>query len=460
MLKVTIPNNNLQERTYVLEVLLGEFLQLDYKLQVNADYIHYEISLDNSSRVIIEDHFFSKYAEDLTYLNEKHLPVSIQFAQNQFLPEKDIPVIYGSDYLAITEKGEGNKEIICGIDVFASAFFMLTRWEEYVNKEKDKLQRFSGRSSIAYKNNFLHRPVVNEYASMLRQMLVFLGHPVPPPSRKFSAYITHDVDNPLKWYSLVRTIRVLTGDLIKRGSIKLFLSDMVDWFRTITGMKKDPFDTFDYLMTFSERLKTRSYFFFISEDKSSRTSKSYKITHPFIKKLIAEINDRGHHIGFHPGLSTFNNPERWMKQLNHLKDNVPQKILTGRQHYLQFEIPYTLQIWNDAGMLWDSSVSYDDEVGFRAGSCYAYSVFNFHTRKKLKLKERPLIIMDKALVLDHKEASADQLIEYSKTLIHNTRKYNGDFVFLWHNHSFNLPEWEEYKIVHTTIMENLKTDDD
>jgi hypothetical protein len=42
----------------------------------------------------------------------------------------------------------------------------------------------------------------------------------------------------------------------------------------------------------------------------------------------------------------------------------------------------------------DSTCGYADKEGFRCGTGDEYSVFNILTRKKLKLKERPLIFMD------------------------------------------------------------------
>mgnify|MGYP000971870045 CR=1 FL=1 len=51
-------------------------------------------------------------------------------------------------------KNQELKTIICEADVFASCFFMLTRWEEYVNKNRDKHDRFSANESLAYKQGF------------------------------------------------------------------------------------------------------------------------------------------------------------------------------------------------------------------------------------------------------------------------------------------------------------------
>lgn len=54
-----------------------------------------------------------------------------------------------------------------GLDIFGSAFFMLTRYEEVVKSVKDEHERFQARASLAYQEGFLERPIVNEYLEIL-----------------------------------------------------------------------------------------------------------------------------------------------------------------------------------------------------------------------------------------------------------------------------------------------------
>ena len=131
MIKITIPNNFLPERRYIIDILFSEFLGLEYEI-IPRNTKEYEIILENDKKLIIKDSFFSNFEDGLDYLDRKNISEKIKFLKNQFIIEKNIPVIYGDDEFRIQEN-----EIICGIDIFASSFFMLTRWEEYVNKTKD-----------------------------------------------------------------------------------------------------------------------------------------------------------------------------------------------------------------------------------------------------------------------------------------------------------------------------------
>jgi hypothetical protein len=81
-------------------------------------------------------------------------------------------------------------------------------------------------------------------------------------------------------------------------------------------------------------------------------------------------------------------------------------------------------------MVVDSTCGYADKEGFRCGTGDEFSVFNILTRKKLRLKERPLIAMDCSLFGYAKYG-------YSAALnkIHVMKTSGNDFTVLWHNSS-------------------------
>ena len=56
MIKIKIPNNNLNERKYIIDVLFGEFLGLEYEIKVE-NRKDYEIVLENGNTIIFEDSF-------------------------------------------------------------------------------------------------------------------------------------------------------------------------------------------------------------------------------------------------------------------------------------------------------------------------------------------------------------------------------------------------------------------
>ncbi len=101
-------------------------------------------------------------------------------------------------------------------------------------------------------------------------------------------------------------------------------------------------------------------------------------------------------------------------------------------------------------MSWDSTLSYADKEGFRCGTCYEYSVFDILNREKLKLKERPLIIMEGTLV-NYQNFTPEEMEERIKNLADKVKQYNGQFVFLWHNSSFG-GSWKKFEYIYEKVI--------
>lgn len=139
MLHVSIPNNNLPEREYIIEVMLTGFLGLPYSLTPGPDPTAYHLCFDGAE-LVIRDHFFSRYPSPLSYLVKEAIPLRAGFLKNRCTIDKDIPVIYGND-----EFHHEGQNLVCGIDLFGSSFFMLARWEEAVLRVRDIHNRFPGR---------------------------------------------------------------------------------------------------------------------------------------------------------------------------------------------------------------------------------------------------------------------------------------------------------------------------
>ena len=447
MIKITIPNNNLIERKYILDIFFDEFLGLNYNIAMdNVD--NWELELENGNKLIFEDHFFNEFPNELEYLTLSNIPSNVDFINNKLISEDDMPIIYGNSEMKI----ENLKLIICGIDIFASSFFMLTRWEEYVNKNRDSHERFPAYESLAFKCNFLDRPIVNEYIEMLKNMIFSLDNNSKFKIQNYQLILTHDVDSPLKYTNFKSGIKEILGDIIKRKDIKKAFSNIWEKSKVHAGLQPDPFDTFDYLMDISEQAGVKSHFFFMGEGVTEFDN-MYHSGDNFIKTLIEKIKKRGHYIGIHPTYNAYNDGVRFVIEKEELEKNLSENITFGREHFLRFEVPTTWQIWEDNGMIWDSTLSFADKEGFRCGVCYEYSVFNILTREKLKLKEKPLIVMEGSFATYQPNIKPEEMKEKIKYLIKKVKKYDGEFVFLWHNSSFNTPMWNKYKNIYQGVLE-------
>lgn len=436
MLHIAANDRSQPEKQYCFHVLFHELLGLEYRV-VFSEEKNYRVQLPNGTEILIEEHFWNQFSAPVNWeqVPESTVPQTAETFSSPF-DGSPLTVIFGRNHFVV-----GEKRIVCGLDIFASAFFMLTRWEESVAKERDKHGRFPGKKSLAFKAGFLDRPVVNEYAELLWQMFARLGWEPPRPPLQYKLSMTCDVDHPLLWWSASDRLKTLGGSIFKRGDLR----EANFWLQHHFFQKQDPYDVFDEWLDLFEKNDLTGHFNFLG--KRPPTSDCwYPLEHPFVKKLIEKIAERGHIVGFHPSYEAFENQSVFEKELASLRALSPTTIVTGRQHYLRFEAPHTWQVWEETGMEWDSSLGYPEAEGFRCGICQDFPVFNFLTRKMLHLREKPLIAMDVTLAI-YQQYTPETAFEKLQNLRREVERHRGEFVLLWHNSSWNTYFWAEWREV-------------
>ncbi|MBC90666.1 MAG: hypothetical protein CMC67_00685 [Flavobacteriaceae bacterium] len=56
-------------------------------------------------------------------------------------------------------------------DIFAASFYLLSRYEEYLPHIKDHIGRYEYKNSVAFKNNFLEKPLVDIWVNELKVVI-------------------------------------------------------------------------------------------------------------------------------------------------------------------------------------------------------------------------------------------------------------------------------------------------
>ena len=432
------------EKAYVWRVLLKEFLGVEYQLTYDDSVTGYKIQLENNALLSFKDAFFGQHSED-AYAHEDHIPSAVEQLNHALSDNKAVPIIYGTPQLLIEET-----QITCGLDIVASCFFMLTRWEEHAVRQRDEHGRFPLRASLAHRMGFYQQPVVNQYVELLWNMLTHLDPSLTRKKRTFRVIPTHDVDRMRRWRGFKKSLEVPYRNFVIEKNSARGISNLRDIMQVRLGLKDDPYDTFDYLMRASEKFGLQSRFFFMAGGET-KYDNHYKLGHLAVQDLLETIKSRGHQIGFHPSYNSYNRPLLWRQERDALAALAPRKITKGRQHYLRFEVPTTWQIWEDAGMSVDSSMCYPEAPGFRCGTCYAFPVFNFLTRYTMSLYESPLICME-ASVIEYMHLSPEAAEEEIRRVYEETQRYQGKFVLLWHNSSLFTEEHAPYRRLYEKIL--------
>lgn len=351
------------------------------------------------------------------------------------LVDVQVPVIYGARLDNGSFFEESESECTLGVDIFGSVFFQLARYEEIAVRERDEHARFPARASLAQQEDFLSRPLADEYVEILFAAIKRLWPESTRRSRIFTEQISHDVDSHLyRAASAPDALRTAMGDLVRRRDPVLATSRIRSSFG---HADHNPYNTFELIMDLSEQRGVRSSFNFIAGTTAPGQDGSYDISDPWIGDLIKRIDRRGHEIGLHPSYNTFDDPELIAAELSTLAQTceslgIDQRPVGGRQHYLRFESPTTWRGWEQAGLLYDSTLGFPRDSGFRCGTCVAYPVFDVLERRVLQLRERPLIVMEMA-VLDRDGLDEQQAALEFKRLRERCRLFGGEFTLLWHN---------------------------
>lgn len=386
-----------------------------------------------------------------TYMKKESLPEIP-------LPKYDgLPVIYtGSEGREPFLKRE-QARISTNIDIPASTFFMITRYEEYLIEDRDGLGRFPASSSLAFREGFLSYPIVNRYLDLFMGLVNSLG--VRPErrqrwrGRKFAVCLTHDVDR-IRKYMRRRVVEGVVQEAF-RGRFGAAVHLVLDSLAVARGIRQDPHWTFDFIMNLEERLGMRSSFF-VRTDYDTSAEQVYSILEAGPSQLVKYIASRGHEIGLHGGIQSCSDTLRMMEERRRLSRLTGQASLGVRQHRLLWQNPATWRAMVDAGFLYDSTLAFPDGNGFRCGVCLPYRVFDLQRGCMLPLWEIPLTATDANLMAGRKEGEEGRALEDVKALISTVRDSGGVFVLLWHNTSLETASWRR---TYAEVVEHIASRD-
>ncbi len=449
----------LAERRYITDLLLGEILGLDFEIQP-VPRSEYCIGAVDGKELTISDVLFRMTKSD--WLTTKVLPKQPLKSWNlnetgakPRITSTTIPIIYGENPTNPNFFDVGNDRIQLGLDVFGSAFFMLTRLEEIIKNERDDHDRFPAKASLAFQAGFLDRPIINEYVEILWWCLRQLWPNLQRKKRVFSVALTHDIDRPLRYRTPMQVLKTASSKLLLEYDLRGSVSWLKGGLRRVTDVQTDPFyEGVLKLMDISEKNRLRSTFNFMSAVKSKKDF-GYAPSSPVIQHLLQSVQQRRHEIGFHPGYTTMTDPDAFLWQKRRLEEACQQTIVGGRQHFLRFKVPDTWRAWEASGATYDSTLGYAARAGFRCGFCYPYSVFDVLEKRLMNVKERPLIVMDGQLKADFNEGLTPNLA-YERTiqLAKACQQVEGEFVLLWHNSSLS-NEWGDWGCLYERLVAEL-----
>lgn len=444
-LLIALPPHCQAELRWICAVLFGEFLGVEYRLGIAGDAV---VSIEGEGRkLVLPDVFFARANSGWNSMSS--LPVGpvahwdvMSSGLDVPLANRPLPVLFGKPEMQISDE-----VMRIGVDILGTAFFMLSRYEEAVLAERDEHDRFPATASIAHRCGFLDRPVVDEYVEVLWAAMRRLWPSLERKIRRSRTLVSCDVDSPYVCggSSLFGRVRRIGGDLLKRRSLSLAMHNSMACAPGRQGNHAhDPYlEAIDRMMELNERAGNRVAFYFIAAHSHPTLDGCYHMDEPVIRNLLRRIAARGHEIGLHASYNTYQDEVQTCLEAGILRrvmenEGIEQQQLGGRQHFLRWQTPMTACNLEAAGIDYDSTLSFADRPGFRCGTCHEYPMYDLAGRRALKLRQRPLIVMECSVIADRYLGLrySDEALELMQNYKRTCHRFSGDFTLLWHNSHF------------------------
>lgn len=334
-------------------------------------------------------------------------------------------------------------------DPFACAFYLVSRYEEYLPHIRDRLDRFDAHSSLAWEHGFLEVPVVNHWILLVANLLQnrYPGLQIKP--RKYTFTPTIDIDNAYA-YRLKGVMRSTGG--YARALVHFDVNDFRKRTRVLLKLEKDPYDTYDYQLAVQKKYGFKPIYFFLLGDygvNDKNISPQSRKFHELIRSL-ADYSE----VGIHPSFGSNTDSAKLPVEISRLKNIVHGDITKSRQHFLMMKFPDTYRNLAERDITDDYSMGFANETGFRAGICTPFNFYDLDNESESNLKIHPFAVMDATLNL-YMKLNPDEAIARTKKITAAVREVNGDMMMIWHNETLSEEkQWQGWRKVYEAVIED------
>jgi peptidoglycan/xylan/chitin deacetylase (PgdA/CDA1 family) len=316
-------------------------------------------------------------------------------------------------------------------------------------------------------------PALESHIDLLRTTILAAGVdlveiPPVPQGCRFIVCLTHDVDHPSlrahKWdHTFFGFLYRATFGSIKR----LFLgqltvgSVLTNWLAALKGIFVSLGLSKDFWLGFAERYLQleggipSTYFVIPYQGVPGQTrtgqapafrASGYGARQ--IEAALAKLHQAGDEIALH-GIDAWIDSEKGKNELREVEKFRSPGETGVRMHWLYFdrESPRLLE---EAGASYDSTVGYNEAIGYRAGTTQVYKPFATE-----RLLELPLHVMDTAIFYqDRMQLSPEQATKRIEKMYENVERFGGVLTINWHDRSV-LPErlWNR---LYSEMLSDLK----
>lgn len=333
-------------------------------------------------------------------------------------------------------------------DLFSAAFYLISRYEEWLPYLPDQYERYAHSNSLASKEQFLHLPLVQLWLLEFEKIMQANFADFRLPQTRFSFVPTYDIDIAFSYLHqpMVKNLYGFFRDL-SFGKFELFQERA----NVYAGKQKDPFDQFDFLESLNLQYQLPAIYFFLLAEKRKGVDKNI---HPAKKALqdLIQKTAKKFNVGIHPSWQSGDDKLVLKKEINTLSEIVQKPIELSRQHYLKMTIPETYPLLLEAGIKKDFTMGYGTANGFRASYAGAFYWYDLKNETDTDLEIHPFCYMDANSIFELRQPVYEAKKEL-QDLFNQVKLVQGEMSCIFHNHFLtDQPEWVEWKKMYTEFL--------
>ena len=429
---------------YTINVVMRDILKTDFAITTNAEVFdsHEEARLCYAPQPV----FCAKdNAGELPYLYVKAARLLFETSI-----EEQNPHCFDYEGTAALFPVFGRHTAL-PFDPFASIFYMLSRYEEYLPHHRDEHGRFLVTESIAYQEGFLQTAVVDRWALMVKEVVLQRYPDTAFGTRNYAFVQTVDID--AAYCYLHKGVFRTTLGILRDGIRRHDPEEVKRRIKVLRKQETDPFDTFDYILEQSQQLARHSkLLFFALMGDYGIYDKPASFHNNDFRQLLQHLGDYAK-VGVHGSYYSSEEPERLEREIERLSDILHRTIVRNRYHFLRFSLPAGYRNLVRNGIAHDYSMGYAELPGFRCGTCSIVPFFDLNSNQECDLRLHPFMAMDTTFQ-KYMGLTPDQAIEQYHALIDEVRTLGGTFSCIFHNQ--NLCEdfgWEGWRRVYEDVLQ-------
>lgn len=384
----------------------------------------------------------------------EHAPAAWQFERETMVEDLS---------LAAPPAAPGHPRRIA-FDVLAAAFFFLAAVYERSRG------RGAGRATFTnsvFAAHGLPQDSVDRYLETLvaaiRSAANDIGReivPTPawPVGKEYAVVLSHDVDflpeRPVV-DNAVQGVRTLLRHLVKQRDFASAAGAAMGFVRAVAA-GRDPYGCVPAILA-EERARGVRASYQVAVAHRHPNDVNYHVENPRTAEYLRVLCGPDADLCLHGSVRSTENPDWYVEEVETLARHLARP-LGSRQHYLSFDYDALFAAQERAGIQYDMSLGYPDQIGARSGFSYPFFPYNLREDRPYDVLQISLFLMDVTLQ-SYLGLRADRAREVARDCLDGVRRRGGCVSIVWHPIVFGGARDPGYDAVYWDLVDHVLATD-